>query len=84
VEGLEVITVRSVAAVVVRPSLWGVALVQLVRLAPTGWWRRPPFLPVPDRDYLRFRMQTQYGDADHAAEPQDLVTYLRWCRHFGH
>jgi hypothetical protein len=70
--------------VLARPSLWGVALVQLVRLAPTGWWRRPPFLPVPDRDYLRFRMQTQYGDADHAAEPQDLVTYLRWCRRFGH
>ena len=79
-EGLEVLGLRSVAAVLVRPSLWGIALVQLVHLAPTGWWRRSPFLPLPDREYLRFRMQTQYGDPDHVAEPQDLVTYLRWCR----
>ena len=68
----------------VRPSLWGIALVQLFRLAPTGWWRHRPFLPLPDREYLRFRLQTQYGDADHAPEPADLVTYLRWCRSFRH
>ena len=66
-----------------RPSLWAIALVQLFRLAPTGWWRRPPFLPLPDREYLRFRLQTQYGDPDHTPEPADLVTYLRWCRRFG-
>ena len=57
--------------------------VQLFRLAPTGWWRRRPFLPKPDRDYLRFRLQTQYGDPDHDPEPQDVVTYLEWCRGFG-
>ena len=67
----------------VRPSLWGIALVQLFRLAPTGWWRHSPFLPLPDRDYLRFRLQTQYGDPDHAPDPGDLVTYLRWCKGFG-
>ena len=82
-EGLEVLTLRSFAAVLVRPSLWGIALVQLFRLAPTGWWRRAPFLPLPDRDYLRFRLQTQYGDPDRAPDPGDLVTYLRWCKGFG-
>jgi hypothetical protein len=81
-EGQQVLTLRSFGAVLVRPSLWGIALVQLFRLAPTGWWRRSPFLPLPDRDYLRFRLQTQYGDPDHAPEAADLVTYLRWCRHF--
>jgi len=60
--------------------LWGIAVVQLFRLAKPGWWRRSPFLPLPDRDYLRFRLETQYGDADHPIEPADIVAYLRWCR----
>lgn len=38
-----------------------------------------PFLPIPDRAYLRFRLETQYG-ADGAPAPRDLATYLRWCR----
>lgn len=67
-------------AVVVRPSLWGIAVTQLFRLARPGWWRRAPFLPLPDRDYLRFRLETQYGDPDHPVEPADLLAYLRWCR----
>jgi hypothetical protein len=57
-------------------------VVQLFALARTGWWRRPPFLPVPNRDYLRFRLQTQYGDPDREPEPGDLVTYLEWCRSY--
>jgi hypothetical protein len=39
-------------------------------------------LPVPDPDYFRFRMLTQYGDADHAPEPADVVAYLHWCRSY--
>jgi hypothetical protein len=56
--------------------------VQIFVLAARGWWRRPPFLPLPDRDYLRFRLQTQYGDPNHRAEPGDLITYLEWCRSY--
>jgi hypothetical protein len=66
-----------------HPSLWGTALVQAGRMSRPGWWRRPPFVPVPDRDYVRFRLETQYGSAglaDGAADPDDLVVYLRWCR----
>ena len=74
------LTVRAGLAVVARPWLWGIALVQLFRLARPGWWRRAPFLPVPDREYLRFRLETQYGDPNHAIEPADIVAYLRWCR----
>lgn len=73
---------RAVAAVVVRPSLWSTGLRQLFALAPRGWWRRSPFLPVPDPGYLAFRMQTMYGDPDHAFEAGDLVTYLHWCKGF--
>jgi hypothetical protein len=66
-----------------HPGLWPTALVQAGRLSRPGWWRRPPFVPVPDRDYLRFRLETQYGRAGLASgalDPNDLVVYLRWCR----
>ena len=53
---------------------------QLFRLAAPGWWRRPPFLPLPDPDYLRFRLQTAYGDDRRAPDPADVITYLHWCR----
>ncbi|KAA0234360.1 MAG: hypothetical protein JJLCMIEE_01831 [Acidimicrobiales bacterium] len=67
-------------AVLVRPSLWVVAVVQLFRLARPGWWRHLPFLPLPDPGYLRFRLQTAYGDENREPEPADVVTYLHWCR----
>ena len=72
--------VGATLAVVVRPGLWLVAVRQVLRLARRDWWRHPPFLPVPDADYLRFRLTTQYGDPEHAPDPADLVSYLRWCR----
>lgn len=66
-----------------HPSLWWIGLRQAVALAPSGWWRRPPFLPLPAPDFLRFRMETAYGGAgDQLPAPEDLVTYLRWCRDF--
>jgi len=72
---------RAVVAVAPHPRLWATAVGQARRLAPTGWWRRAPFLPLPAPDYLRFRMQTAYGgDGDAVPAGEDLVTYLRWCR----
>ncbi|MEZ5140328.1 MAG: hypothetical protein R2702_00825 [Acidimicrobiales bacterium] len=70
---------RLVGAVVAHPALWPTALRQVARLAPPGWWRRSPHLPLPDPAYLRFRLETQYGD-DHDPDPADVVAYLRWCR----
>lgn len=74
---------RAGAALAVRPDLWATALVQLLRLAAPGWWRRWPPVPLPDPAYLRFRLQTQYGDAEREPEPADLVAYLNWCRSYG-
>lgn len=70
------------AAVVIRhPELWTTALRQLRVLARPGWWRRAPFLPVPDREYLRFRLLTAYGgDGTATPDPADLIAYLSWCR----
>jgi hypothetical protein len=67
-------------AIAARPALWWTAVVQLRRLSPRGWWRRWPPVPRPDRAYLRFRIQTMWGDADHEPEANDLVAYLQWCR----
>ena len=72
--------VAAAGAVLVRPSLWFTALRQLFVLARPGWWRRPPFLPVPDDAYLRFRLQTAYGDPTREPDPADVITYLHWCR----
>jgi hypothetical protein len=52
----------SIVAVLRRPSLWGVAVRQVLGLAAPGWWRRWPLLPLPAPGYLAFRMQTAYGD----------------------
>jgi hypothetical protein len=54
--------------------------VQVIALAAHGWWRRWPPLPAPDPAYLRFRLQTQYGDPDRRPEPADVVAYLKWCK----
>lgn len=70
----------ATVAVVRRPSLWTTAVRQVLVLAQPGWWRRAPHLPLPDPAYLRFRLQTAYGDATRPPEPADVVTYLRWCR----
>ena len=74
---------RAALTVLRHPALWATGVGQLVRLAAPGWWRRWPPLPIPDRDYLRFRLQTQYGDPDREPEPADVVTYLEWCRGYG-
>jgi hypothetical protein len=74
---------RAAGVVLRHPSLWGIAFAQVLRLASPGWWRRWPPVPMPDRDYLRFRLQTQYGDPEREPEPSDVVAYLHWCRGYG-
>lgn len=71
---------RAAAVVAARPWLWATGVRQMRRLVPARWWRRAPYLPLPDPAYLRFRMVTQYGDISHRPEPADVLNYLRWCR----
>ncbi len=74
----------TAAAVAVRPGLWRAAVRQLRRLAPDRWWSRRPFLPVPDRDWMAFRMTTAYGDPDAPLVVDDVLTWLRWSETVGH
>lgn len=70
----------SARAVLPRPRLWWPAVRLVLRTARAGWWRRPPFLPLPSREYVRFRMLTNYGDAGAVPTTDDVVHYLAWCR----
>ena len=72
--------IRVALGVARRPSLWITAIRQMFVLARPRWWARPPFLPMPPRPYLRFRLLTAYGDPDRPPTTADIVTYLRWCR----
>ena len=44
------------------------------------WWARPPFLPVPDGPYLRWRMYTAYADEQAVPPLEDVVRFARWRR----
>ena len=70
---------RATVQVAARPRLWPTAVHQTFVLAKPGWWRAAPFLPLPDPEYLRFRLETQYG-AEPDPDPADVVQYLEWCR----
>lgn len=76
----------AVRAVATRPDLWSTAARAALSLAPRGWWRRRPFLPLPAPDWMRFRMVTAYGGSAEAAagelRSEDLVTWLEWRRDF--
>ena len=67
-------------AVVVHPRLWGTAWRQWRRTTPPRWWRHRPFLPVPPKGYVQFRLVTQYGGIDHPVVAADVLNYLTWCQ----
>ena len=62
-----------------NPSL-GVDLLRVAwRFRRRHWYRRFPFLPLPARDYVRWRMHTAYGDHDAVPPADDVVRYARWA-----
>lgn len=66
-----------------RPRLWPVALSTGASLVSRQWWRTAPFLPLPNRQWLRFRMVTAYGgDGRGGLRAEDVVTFLEWRRTF--
>ena len=72
------LTLTLALRVLRSPSL----AVDLLRVAwrfrARGWYRRPPFLPLPARDYVRWRMYTAYGDYDAVPPAEDVIRYARW------
>ncbi len=44
------------------------------------WWRLAPFLPLPDRDYLEWRLHTAYGEERALPPVEDVLRFARWRR----
>ena len=81
--GQLIATTKVVIAVAARPRLWVPALGAGASLVPSRWWSRRPFLPLPDRDWLRFRVITAYGgDGTTPLAVDDVLTWLEWRRQF--
>jgi hypothetical protein len=43
------------------------------------WWRRPPFLPLPSRQYIAWRMDTAYGDPEAVPPQREFERFVRWA-----
>lgn len=62
-----------------RPRLLGSLLRAAWRFRARRWWRRPPFLPLPPREYVAWRMHTAYGDDGREPTVEELGRYIRWA-----
>ena len=73
---------RLVLALAPRAVAWPPLAIDLLRVAwrfrARGWWRRPPFLPLPPAEYVRWRMYTAYGDEAAVPPVEDVIRYARW------
>jgi hypothetical protein len=68
-----------IARSVISPAT-GIALARVGwRFRSRDWYRRAPFLPLPDRTYVRWRMHTAYGRDDAVPSADDIVRYARWA-----
>jgi len=47
------------------------------QLRRVGWWRRPPFLPLPAPSYWEFRLTTVAG-ASKKIDPREVVAAAKW------
>jgi hypothetical protein len=45
-----------------------------------NWWRRAPFVPLPDAAYLEWRLHTAYGDELTLPPVEDVVRFAQWRR----
>ena len=64
---------------ILRPALGADLLRVAWRFRARDWHKRFPFLPVPDRTYVRWRMYTAYGDYDAVPPARDVERYARWA-----
>jgi hypothetical protein len=74
------LTVRLALSGLVNPRL-GLDLLRTAwAFRRRRWWAQSPFLPLPDRTYLRWRMYTAYADEDTVPSAEDVIRFARWRR----
>jgi hypothetical protein len=74
------LTARLATRALLRPRLALDLLATGWAFRRRSWWVRPPFLPLPDREYLRWRMYTAYADEDAIPLADDVVRFATWRR----
>jgi hypothetical protein len=74
------LTLRLAGRALLRPRLAADLLRAAWAFRRRGWYRRPPFLPLPDAEYLRWRMYTAYADEGAVPPADDVVRFARWRR----
>ena len=71
----------TLAMVVKDPRLIRAAWYEARVMRPTRWWRRRPFLPLPDARYWRFRLETAYGGlGDTQPSSDEIHEVLTWAQ----
>ena len=74
------LVLRLAVRAVVNPRL----AVDLLRTAwafrRRRWWAAAPFVPIPDRTYLRWRMYTAYASEGAVPPVEDVIRFARWRR----
>ena len=61
-----------------RPWLWPALLSAAWAFRPRGWYRKPPFLPLPSKAYMRWRLVTAYGEPDAVPPPDEFARFITW------
>jgi len=69
---------------IVRPTLAVDLLTTLWAFRARNWYRHLPFLPLPPREYMQWRMYTAYGQEDVVPPIEDVIRFVRWRRSILH
>lgn len=71
---------RLARHLLLHPMLAPIIVRAAWRLRATQWWRRAPFLPLPDRAYWNFRLVTANGSTNRSLSVDDVVSFAKWSR----
>jgi hypothetical protein len=78
------LTITLFSRALLRPRLAADLLAVAWAFRRRAWYQQAPFLPVPSRRYLRWRMYTAYGDERAVPSPDDVARFAEWRRKLLH
>lgn len=61
-----------------RPRLWPALVSAAWAFRPRDWYRRAPFLPLPSKSYMRWRLETAYGDPEAVPPADEIERFVTW------
>lgn len=61
-----------------RPRLWPALLSAAWAFRPRNWYRKAPFLPLPSKAYMRWRLETAYGEPDAVPPADEIARFVTW------